>query len=181
MARHESGRKIIVYIATSADGYIGRLDGSVDWLQRASGAGDYGMAEFRRSIDTIIYGRKTYDFGVEHGVKFSEKTANYVFTHDSQDHAAANVQFVKEPIADFANRLRGQRGKDVWLMGGADIIGQFVDANQVDEFIVHLMPVAIGEGVPLVPGARTLPLRLLSSKVFDDGVVRLQYAVDATR
>ena len=60
-------RKIVVYIATSADGYIARPDGNVDWLNRPQTAGDYGMGAFRRSIDSIVLGRKTYEFGLQHG------------------------------------------------------------------------------------------------------------------
>jgi len=175
-----STRKIIVYIATSADGYIARDDDGVDWLNRsyAPSAGDYGMGEFRRSVDTIIYGRKTYEFGVSHGVRFDAATRHYVFTHEPADRAAPNVTFVNEPVDVFANRLRATAGSDIWLMGGGSLIGSFVDVDQVDEFIIHVMPVLIGAGIPLMkPRRRTISLNLRSTKTFPDGVLRLHYAV----
>jgi dihydrofolate reductase len=173
-----SSRKIIVYIATSADGYIARDDDSVDWLNRAHAAGDYGMADFRASVDAIVYGRKTYEFGISHGVKFDAATKHYVFTHEPQARAAPNVTFVNERVDVFANRLRAAPGKDIWLMGGGSLIGSFADADQVDEFIIHVIPVLIGAGIPLLkPHRRTLPLTLRSTRQFSDGVVRLHYAM----
>ena len=80
-------RKIIVHIAVSADGFIARADGAVDWLDRPDLKGDYGMAEFYKSIDTILWGRKTYDMALDFqkqgvaGSAFDSKIKNYVFTH----------------------------------------------------------------------------------------------------
>ena len=79
-------RKIIVYIATSADGYIARPDGNVDWLNRPQTAGDYGMPSFYRSIDTILWGRKTYELALSFqkqgipGAEFDPKVRNYIFS-----------------------------------------------------------------------------------------------------
>lgn len=105
-------RKIIVFIATSADGYIARPDGDVEWLNRRPRTIDYGMREFYPTLDTILWGRKTYD----------------------------------------------------WLLNY--------------EFDIHVIPVFIGEGIPLVaPRHRDVPLRLRSSNKYPDGVVRLRYEV----
>ena len=178
-------RKIIVYIATSADGFIARKDGSVDWLDRPRVKGDYGMGKFYKSIDTILLGRKTCDMALgfqEQGVTqsaFDTRLKNYVFTRTlDKAKAPAGVEFVNEPIRKFSKRLRARKGKDIWMMGGAGIIASFLDEGEIDEFIIHVIPTFIGEGIPLIaPGHRTVPLKLLSSKTFSDGVVRLQYAV----
>ncbi len=171
-------RKIIVYIATSADGYIARLDGSVDFLERPDATGDYGMAEFYSTIDTILWGRKTYDFGVRSGAGFDAGVRNYVFSSAPPASAAAGVEFVKEPISDFAEGLRASPGKNIWMMGGAGIIASFLDEGQIDEFIIHIIPILIGAGIPLVaPRHRSIPLRLRSCRHFEDGVVRLHYDV----
>ena len=172
-------RKIIVYIATSADGYIARSDGSVDWLDRPSPKGNYGMAAFYRSIDTCILGRKTYDqaakFGMPDGYKGKK---NYVLSRNRILTASPKVVMVNEDVRDFAERLRADKGKDIWLVGGAEIIAGFLDCKQVHEFIIHVIPTLIGEGIPLVaPRHRNLSLKLLGSKRFPDGVVRLHYAV----
>ena len=100
-------RKIIVYIATSADGFIARPDGSVDWLNRPRTAGDYGMAAFRRSIDSIVLGRKTYEFGLQHGAPFSTKPKHYVFSRSPTGLVrAAGVEFVTEEPAALIRSFR---------------------------------------------------------------------------
>jgi dihydrofolate reductase len=179
-------RKIIVLIAKSADGFICRSDGSVDWLDRPRPKGNYGMGDFYKSIDTILWGRKTYDMALEYqkkgvaGTAFDTKVKNYVFTHNlPQTPPPAGVEFVNEPIKPFATRLRNQKGKDIWMMGGAGIIASFLDAGEIDEFIISVIPKFIGEGIPLMaPARRTVPLKLISSKEFPDGVVKLHYVVE---
>lgn len=172
-------RKIITYIATSAEGYIARPDGSVDWLDRPMPKGSYAMGAFFRSIDTVLWGRKTYDHSVEKGYGVSQfgKVKNYVFTHHPPPEGAAGVEFVTEPVAAFAKSLRRKKGKDIWMMGGASLIASFLDAGAIDEFVIHVMPVFIGEGIPLVqPGKRNVELKLLGTKRYADGVLRVHYA-----
>ena len=118
-------RKIIVHIAVSADGFIARKDGSYDWLDRPRPRGNYGLDAFFRSIDTILWGRKTYDQAVEKvgGVSgFGPDVKNYVFTHHIPEPRPQDVEFVNEPVKKFARRLRARRGKDIWIMGGGGII-----------------------------------------------------------
>jgi len=174
-------RKIIVYIATSADGYIARRNGAVDWLDRPRLKGDYGMGEFYRSIDTILWGRKTAGLTTTMGGKseaFDANVKNYVFSRRPPRKPVAGAEFVKEPIPEFAKRLRSLAGKNIWMMGGAGIIASFLDAGAIDEFIIHVIPTLIGEGIPLIaPRHRTVPLKLVSCRSFSDGVVRLHYAV----
>ena len=181
--RHmRKARKIIVYIATSVDGYIARLDGSVDWLDRPRPPGNYGMNAFLRSIDTILWGKRTYDqaivwFKGKH-LGFGPKTKNFVFAHHPPASAPAGVEFVNEPVDAFARRLRAQPGKDIWMMGGGQIIASFLDAGQIDEFRIHVIPVFIGEGIPLLqPRHRWVQLKLQAVKRFPDGVVKLVYNI----
>ena len=177
-------RKIIVYIATSADGFIARKDGAVDWLDRPRTAGDYGIGKFYKSIDTILLGRKTYDFVVQFVKegksipKADHEPRHFAFSRHPPKKVLPGFEFVKEPIEKFAKRLRSEKGKDIWMMGGAGIIASFLDEGAIDEFIIHVIPIFIGEGIPLVaPRNRTVPLKLVSSKKFSDGVVRLHYEV----
>lgn len=178
-------RKIIVYIATSADGFIARLDGSVDWLDRPQPKGNYGMGVFVKSIDTILWGRKTCDMALDFqkkglaGSAFDTRVKNYVFTRGRLPSAVpAGVQFVNEPVKTFAKRLRAQKGKNIWMMGGARIIASFLDEQEIDEFMIHVIPTLIGEGIPLIaPRHRNVPLTLVSCTKFADGVVKLHYAV----
>lgn len=178
-------RKIIVYIATSADGYIARPDGDVEWLNRRPRTVDYGMRKFYPTIDTILWGRKTYDWLLNYYRKigkkagmFDTRVANYVFSRKPPKRRALGIEFVSEPVKAFAQRLRATPGKHIWMMGGGGLIASFLDAGEIDEFDIHVIPVFIGEGIPLVaPRHRDVPLRLRSSRKYPDGVVRLRYEV----
>jgi dihydrofolate reductase len=78
----------------------------------------------------------------------------------------------------FATRLQAKKGKDIWIMGGAGIIASFLDEGEINEFMIHVVPKFIGKAIPLIaPGRRTVPLRLIFSTKFTDGVVKLHYAV----
>src|SRR5260370_29852910 len=125
-------RKIIVYIATSADGFIAGTDGSVDWLDRPSPKGNYGMGAFYKSIDTILWGRKTCDMALDFQKKgvsvsaFDTNVKNYVFTRRPvQSAAPEGVEFVNKPIKAFTRGWRGRRGKDIWWWGSARTIASF--------------------------------------------------------
>jgi dihydrofolate reductase len=178
-------RRIIVYIAMSADGYIARPDGDVEWLNRLPRTVDHGMREFYPTIDTILWGRKTYDWLLNYYKKrgkrsgmFDAKVANYVFSRKPPKRAAPGVEFVSEPVKAFARRLRATPGKHIWMMGGGEVIASFLDAGEIDEFDIHVIPVFIGKGIPLVaPRHRDVPLRLRTSRKYPDGVVRLRYEV----
>jgi dihydrofolate reductase len=132
-----------------------------------------------------LFGRKTYDqsltFTKKGGSPFSSKTKNYVFTHKPAK-SKAKITFVNEPINEFASRLRATPGKDIWMMGGGGIIGSFLDAGELDEFIIHIIPTFIGEGIPLIaPRQRNVELSLLSTHAYKDGVVRLHYRVEKSK
>src|SRR5258707_11675945 len=87
-------------------------------------------------------------------------------------------ELVKGQIKPFAQRLRAQPGKNIWMMGGGEIIASFLDAEEIDEFSIHVIPVFIGEGIPLIaPKHRLVQLELLSTRRFSDGVVHLNYRV----
>ena len=162
-----------------------RSDGSVDWLDRPRPKGNYGMGAFYKSIDTILWGRKTCDMALDFqkrgvaGPAFDPRVKNYVFTRTPMQSATpAGVELINKPIKEFAIRLREKKGKDIWMMGGDGIIASFLDAGEIDEFMIHVIPKFIGEGIPLIaPGHRTLSLKLLTCTKFADGVVKLHYAV----
>ena len=174
-------RRIVAQLAVSADGYIARKDGGIDWLERPMPKGAYGLARFFASVDTVLWGRTTFDEAVARGHYggpggFAAKMKNYVFTHRPHDQAPKGVEFVNEPIAPFAKRLRAKPGKDIWMMGGGGVIASFLDAGEIDDVVLAVIPTFIGEGIPLIaPARRTVPLKLHATKAFPDGVVRLHY------
>ena len=173
-------RKVIVHIATSADGYIARADGDIEWLtSRPAPKGFYGMNAFMKSIDTKVLGRKTFEVSLRMGAKFDSQGRTIVFSHHSPPaNTPSGVEFVNDAIGPFVSRLREQPGKDIWLMGGGEIIASFLDAQVIDEFVISVAPVFIGEGIPLIARRhRHVPLELQSSERFEDGLVQLRYGV----
>jgi dihydrofolate reductase len=173
-------RKIIVHIAASADGYIARPDGDLDWLtSRPAPKGFYGIEAFMKSVDTMLLGRKTYEASLRLGAKFDAKNPTIVFSRDAPPTSLpSGVEFVNEAIGPFVRRLREQPGKNIWLMGGGDLIASFLDADAIDEFVVSVVPVFIGDGIPLIARRhRQVPLKLQSVTPFDDGLVQLHYGI----
>jgi dihydrofolate reductase len=173
-------RNVIVHIATSADGYIARPDGDLEWLtSRPAPRGFYGMDAFMKSIDTKLLGRKTYEASRALGAKFDSKDRHVVFSRrPPPSDAPAGVEFVSEAIGPFVARLREEPGRDIWLMGGGELISSFLDADAIDEFVISVVPVFIGDGIPLIaPHHRHVPLELRETKRFEDGLVQLHYRV----
>ena len=173
-------RKVIVHIATSADGYIARPDGDLEWLtSRPAPEGFYGMNAFMKSIDTMVIGRKTYEASLRLGAKFDSRNRSIVFSRRARPaDAPAGVEFVSGEIGPFVRRLREQSGKDIWLMGGGELIASFLDEQAIDEFVISVAPVFIGDGIPLIARRhRDVPLDLHSVERFDDGLVQLHYHI----
>ena len=173
-------RKIIVHIATSAEGYIARHDGNLDWLAgRPAPKGFYDMPTFMRSVDAKILGRRTFDLSVGMGAHFNANDRHYVFSRQPPPASVPDgVEFVTHPIGEFVKRLREQPGKNIWMMGGGEIIASFLDEGAIDEFIISIVPIFIGEGIPLIAQRhREVPLKLRSVKSFPDGVVQLHYDI----
>jgi len=139
------------------------------------------MGEFLKTIDTSLWGRKTYDKGIEMGMKIAEfgpGVKNYLFSRHPRKSLLPGFEWTRESVKTFAQRLRAQPGRDIWMMGGGGIIASFLDEGEIDEFRIHVIPILIGEGIPLIqPRHRSIPLKLLSSKAFPDGVVELNYRV----
>ncbi len=173
-------RNVIVHIAASADGYIARPDGDLEWLtSRPAPEGFYGMNAFMGSIDTKLLGRKTYEVSLRMGATFDSKCRSIVFSrHAPPADAPSGVEFVNGAIGPFVSRLREQPGKDIWLMGGGDLIASFLDEQAIDELVISVVPVFIGDGIPLIARRhRHVPLDLRSIERFGDGLVQLHYRV----
>ena len=175
-------RAVIVHIATSADGYIARPDGDLEWLtSRPAPEGFYGINAFMKSVDTLVLGRKTYDAGLRMGAKFDSQGRHIVFSrHPPPAGAPSGVEFVNDAISPFVSRLREQPGKDIWLMGGGELIASFLDEHAIDEFVISVVPVFIGDGIPLIARRhRHAALELHSVERFEDGLVQLRYRVQS--
>jgi dihydrofolate reductase len=177
-------REIIVHIASSADGFIAGPGGDLEWLtSRPAPPGFYGMNAFMKTIDTTVMGRKTYEAGLELGATFDPKKPTIVFSrHAPPANLPAGVEFVNDPIEPFVRRLREHPGKDIWLMGGGELISAFLDAGAVDQVVISVVPIFLGDGIPLLARRhRQVALELHSVNSFDDGLVQLHYGVQSRR
>lgn len=143
-------RKLILYIATSLDGYIATKDDSLDWLFKTEGEGDNGYLEFYNTVDTILMGRRTYDWIIdkENGDFPYKNKECYVFSK-SISGTNENVEFINTDIVEFTNRIKESVGGNVWIVGGGDLLHFFIRERLVDEFIISIAPILIGSGIPL--------------------------------
>ena len=174
-------RKLIAYLATSVDGFIARPDGDVAWLDRPRPADDYGMQSFLRTVDTVIMGRVTWEVGQTLGGAAVEGKRNIVLSRTLPSFGTPGATVDSVDPAAYAEKLRAEKGRNVWLMGGAQVFGSFLAAGALDEIVIHVVPVLIGTGISLLDAApRQTELRLRSTRRFPDGVVRLHYDIDRT-
>lgn len=164
-------RKLKLFIATSLDGFIARRNGEVDWLFHD---GDYGYSEFYAGIDTVLMGNKTYEQILTFGpYPYPDKTG-FVFSRNKIGNDN-NVTFVQE-VVPFTRELLAQPGGDVWLVGGGQIIAPLLTADLIDEFMLFVHPVLLGDGIPLTGLIKAeKKLRLVGSKSYPSGLVSLFY------
>ncbi len=143
-------RKVVLFIASSLDGYIATEADSLDWLFKVEGEGDNGYSEFLSTIDTVILGRRTYDWimDAEKGnFPYPDKKC-YVFTKSNvepNDH----VEFVDGDIAELIHTLKCSEGGDIWIVGGGNLLSHALKEDLVDEFIITVAPTILGKGIPL--------------------------------
>ena len=175
-------RPVTLYIAASLDGFIARRDGSIDWLPHPQAGGeDYGYAAFMAGVDTVVMGRKTYDCARELGdaASFPGRRC-IVFSRRRGGLRRKGVRFVADEPAEFLRQLRTRNGGGIWLVGGGEIARECLEAGVVNTIVLTLVPVLLGEGVPLfLPRGGTTWLQLRASRSFAHGLVQLTYDVAA--
>lgn len=172
-----TNRKIILYIATSLDGYIADNKGRIDWLSTNvdNSETDTSYEDFYQHVDTVILGRTTYDqvtqvLSPDH-YPYSDSTS-YILTSRSGE-ANEKLIFTDQSVVDIVNNLKETDGEDVFVVGGASIVQPLMDANLIDEYQLATIPVILGEGVPLFkPVKEPLGLRVKDVKVINNIVYR---------
>jgi dihydrofolate reductase len=169
-------RKIIYGVRTSLDGYIARLDGSLDFLHLRPS--NYSMGPFFKTIDVGLMGRKTYEAGVRmSGGKFeSHGLRCYIFSRSLPEGERDGAIFAREEPKRFVEELRKKKGKDIWLIGGGELTREFLQEDLVDELYLGIVPVLIGKGIPLF--VAEFPQReftLTESKTYSGGLIALKY------
>lgn len=171
-------RKVIVYIAMSIDGYIARPDGDISWLSAVEVPGeDYGYSQFINTVDTVILGRKTYEKVLSFGIPFPHSNKQcYIITHIPKP-SEGNIEFYTGDIPALVTKLKSGQGKSIFVDGGAQVVNEFMKHNLVDEFIISVIPVFLGSGIPLFhEGRPEATMKLIGSHSFSSGLVQLHYS-----
>lgn len=172
-------RKLSLFIATSVDGYIAKDNDNLDFLKLVEKEGeDYGYAEFTANIDTIILGRKTYDWVLsEIGASHYDNGDRdvYVITRSPRPDSG-RTKFYSGSLTALIKQLRSQNGKDIYCDGGAEIVNELIKSDLIDEYIISIVPVLLGSGVRLFKSERPeQALELVETKTFDTGLTQLRY------
>lgn len=172
-------RKISLFIATSIDGYIAKSNDDLSFLKLVEKEGeDYGYAKFTNTIDTLIIGRKTYDYVLkEIGSSHYDNGQRdvYVITRNPKPNVG-RINFYTGDLVDLVKKLKSENGKDIYCDGGAEVINELLKYDLIDEYIISVIPVLLGSGTRLFKDGRPEQLlELLTTKVFDTGLVQLHY------
>jgi dihydrofolate reductase len=174
-----SERKVFLFIAMSLDGYIAQPNDDLSFLKLVEKEGeDYGYAEFTSTVDTIILGRRTYDWVLrEIGPAHYDNGRRdvYVITRSTRPPSGRTVFYTGE-IRELVQRLKAQDGKHIYCDGGAEIVTELLNNDLIDEIIISVIPVLLGNGIRLFKDGRPeQKLALLSAKQFDTGLTQLHY------
>ena len=172
-------RKISLFIATSLDGYIAKPDNDLSFLRLIEKEGeDYGYAEFTNTIDTLIVGRRTYDYVLEEiGPSHYDNGQRdvYVITRTERLQIGRTI-FYTGDITELVKRLKSGKGKNIYCDGGAEIINELLKHDLIDEFIISVIPVLLGDGIKLFKDGRPEQrLEFITAKTFETGLIQLYY------
>jgi dihydrofolate reductase len=173
-----SERKLIVYIAMSLDGYIAKPNDDLSFLSLVQMEGeDYGYEKFINTVDTVIMGRKTYDWVMKQVPRFPhEDKETYIISRQLKQ-GLGNVQYYSGNIKELVDRLKSQSGKNIFVDGGAEIVNLLLQDLLVDEWIISVIPIMLGTGVRLFKDGRPeQKLKLVHTSQFKSGLVQLHYA-----
>lgn len=176
-------RKVVYSLTNSLDNFIARTDGAADWILM----GDEVMSEFPKlfaRFDTVLIGRKTYDFTVLHASEASQEISGfmgmktYVFSRTLKENSDEGVKIVSDNAGEFVRSLKNESGKDIWLMGGGILAASLLKERLVDEIGVAIQPILLGSGIPLFPDiGMQVDLQMLECKTYKNGIVGINYRV----
>jgi dihydrofolate reductase len=171
-------RSVILYIAMSLDGYIAAPGDDLSFLSMVEAAGeDYGYADFIDTVDTVVLGRKTYDWVMKQVTDFphADKEA-YVITRTPRP-AVGNTNFYTGDVGKLIRQLKHASGKKIFIDGGAELVQALLKENLIDEYIISVIPVLLGDGIALFSrGLPKIPLALKQVKSYKTGLVQLHYS-----
>ena len=169
---------VIYYAACSLDGFIATADGGVDWLDPYQGGEeDYGYAEFYSSVEALLLGSRTYEASLRLGEWQAPDKPSWVFTRRELPIAHPSVTLTSEDPVEVVATLRERGLKRVWLMGGGELAASFRTAGLTTRYMIFVVPLILGGGVPLFADAgERSPLSLIRAKQYSSGLVQLDYS-----
>jgi dihydrofolate reductase len=185
--------KIQYYTASSLDGFIATEDDSLEWLFPLGDVNDTSYPRFIQEVGALAMGSSTYEWMLRHVVKPASGKAGawpyaqptWVFSSRRLEPVqGADLRFVRGDVRPVCDQMKNAAaGRNVWIVGGGDLVGQFYDAGLLDEIIVQVWSVTLGQGKPLLPRriAGAAALRLSSVQKFGPGFAELRYDVPARR
>jgi dihydrofolate reductase len=176
------------YTASSLDGFIATLDDSLEWLFPLGDVNETSYPRFIEEVGALAMGSATYEWMLRHLVKAGSanpgewpyRQPTWVFSRRALPGVpGADIRFARGDVRPVHEEMRAAAGgKNVWLVGGGGLVGQFHDEGLLDEVIVQVASVTLGSGKPLLPRAITSPpLRLVSVQQFGPGFAELRYEV----
>ena len=170
-------RKVILFIAMSLDGYIATKENSIDFLSMVELEGeDYGYADFVKSVDTVIIGRKTFDKVLSMGFEYPHADKDVFIMTRTERPAIGRFNFHTGDLSLLVQGLKGQAGKNIYCDGGSEIVNELMKNSLVDEFIISIIPVLLGDGIRLFKDGRPMhELKLVSTRQFTSGLTQLHY------
>ncbi len=170
-------RSIILYIAVSLDGYIAKTGDDLSFLSRVKLEGeDYGYSDFIRTVDTVIMGRRTYDWILGQVPEFIHADLDtWIITHTPRP-PAGNVRFYTGSLKELVLRLKSTKGRNIFIDGGAEIVNILLRDKLIDEFYISIVPVLLGEGIRLFDNNRPEQVLTLAETLpYPSGLVTLHY------
>lgn len=173
-----SSRKVIVYIAISLDGYIAKPGDDLDFLSIVDQEGeDYGYQDFIKTVDTVILGRRTYDWVMGQVDTFPHADKeSYVITRAPRP-AEGKTTFYTGDLKELVLKLKEKPGKGIFVDGGAEVVNALMQHDLIDEYIISIIPILVGDGIRLFKDGRTeFRLKLISTTEFETGLVQLHYS-----
>jgi dihydrofolate reductase len=170
-------RLVILYIAMSLDGYIAKDEDNLDFLSLVETPDeDYGYAAFQTEVDTLIWGRKTYDKVLSLGISFLHKDKRCIVLSRTRTGTDENVEYYNGPVKELIAELQQQPGKNIYCDGGAEIVTELLNDQLIDRMIISIIPHLVGDGVRLFKKGRPEQyLKLKRSSTFPSGLVQLWY------
>lgn len=173
-------RKVIYSAAASLDGFIAGPGEAIDWLRMSKDAGRI-LTELWKGVDTILMGRKTYDFSIRGGGGGGggSKMKTYIFSRTMIE-APKRAELVREDPAGFVRALKAGPGGNIFIMGGGELGSVLIEGGAVDEIGLSVHPLLLGGGVPLFrPIAQRVELALVEARAIGRDCVFLHYVVAA--